>query len=529
MVKKRIHFGVPSTARQRARAVAVDMPGELDLQRHEAMERQRAEQQGFGRPIISAVFKGQRFVAVGGRLYHSTRWSTFHDFLIDYGRDVLGRDWWLAEIEKPPEHRHPVLTWFDRVSAPSGAATGLARVMTGGVAAYLRLAYDLYCLKHNATVRDRLVQRLKDPAGFPGARHEVFVAAAFVRAGFTIEFEDEGDTTTSHVEFTATHQKSNRKYSVEAKHCAGHKRIGRRLSGALRKAANHPRVVFIDLNEPDDGSSREQMPGFVKQALKGARHFELDRDGRSLPPAYVFMTNHPATHHLDGTAFRSSVLIEGFHIPDFKCDAKFLSLRAAIVARDAHIEMERLGRSIQDHSDVPATFDGEAPELAYQQEEPRLRIGSRYLVPDSSGLLVPGLLESAVVLETERVAFGSYALDDGRRVMVKAPLTDAEMAAHRRHPDTFFGVIQEVGKQAKDPIDLYDFCLATYSKSTKDKLLEFLAGAPDIDRLRSLDQPALAREYAERFAYATMVLPGRVGGAPGTPHAPPPDDPPKSS
>lgn len=379
--------------------------------------------------------------------------------------------------------------------------------MTGGVAAYLRLAYDLYCLKHNTSVRDRLVQRLKDPDNFPGARHEVFVAAAFVRAGFTIEFEDEDDPTTSHVEFTAAHKESGRQYSVEAKHCAGTKRIGRRLSDALRKAASHPRAVFIDLNEPDDGLSREQMPGFLKQALEAARRFERCQFGRSLPPAYVFMTNHPGPHHPYSTAFRSTVLIEGFHIPEFKGDAKFATLRAAIDARDAHIEMERLGRSIQEHSDVPATFDGDAPELAFQQAEPRLRVGNRYLIPDPSGLLVPGLLETAAVLEPERAAFGSYALDDGQRVLVKTPLTEAEMAAYRRHPDTFFGVVLQVGRQAKDPIDLYDFFFESYSKSSKDMLLEFLADAPDIEPLRSLPQPDLAREYAERCTYAAMAAP----------------------
>jgi len=160
------------------------------------------------------------------------------------------------------------------------------------------------------------------------------------------------------------------------------------------------------------------------------------------------MTNHPAPHHLDSTAFRSAVLIEGFHILGFKGDAKFENLQAAINARDAHVEMERLGRSI--HSEIPATFDGDAP--------------------------------------------------------VKAQLTDAEMAAHRRHC-----VVQEVGRQAKDPIELYDFFFSTYSKSPRENLLEFLAGAPDYDRHQSLAQPELAREYAERCTCAATALPGSSG------------------
>lgn len=508
-MKKRTHFGVPPTARQRAQQRGEEArPIDLELQRREAREHQRQQQQGLGNPIISAEFRGQRFVAVGNVLLHSPRWTTFHDFLIDYGRRVLGTEWWLEEAKKPTELRHSAVRWFESLSAaPAAAATGMGRPMTGGVAAYLRLAYDLYCLKHNTVVRDRLVQRLKDRGNFVGARYEVFVAAAFVRAGFLIEFENEDDPSTSHCEFTATHKVSGKQFSVEAKYCVGAKRIGRRLTDALRKSANHPRVVFIDLNEPDGGPSGAEMPEFLRHALEGARRFERSRPGMSLPRAYVFITNHPSHHHLENTAFRNTLLVEGFHIPEFKGDAKFPSLRAAIDARDAHIEMERLAVSIRDHSDVPGTFDGEAPELAYEASEARLRIGDRYLVPDGNGLLVPGLLESATVVESERVAYGSYALDDGRRVIVTAPLTEAEIAAYRRHPDTFFGVVQPAGKQITDPIELYDFIFSTYSKSPREKLLEFMAGWPDIERLRALAQPDLARAYAEGCVYATMALP----------------------
>src|SRR5262245_54448454 len=47
----------------------------------EALQRQREQQQGLGRPIISNLFHGYRVVAVGGQLYYSKKWKTFHDFL----------------------------------------------------------------------------------------------------------------------------------------------------------------------------------------------------------------------------------------------------------------------------------------------------------------------------------------------------------------------------------------------------------------------------------------------------------------
>ena len=51
---------------------------------HKALENQRQKQQGLGKPVISANFKGRRFVAIGKELRWSEKWKTFHDFLFDY-------------------------------------------------------------------------------------------------------------------------------------------------------------------------------------------------------------------------------------------------------------------------------------------------------------------------------------------------------------------------------------------------------------------------------------------------------------
>lgn len=45
--------------------------------------------------------------------------------------------------------------------------------MTGAVAAYLHLAYDLYALDHNAELQEKLINRLRDINNFAGARYEV--------------------------------------------------------------------------------------------------------------------------------------------------------------------------------------------------------------------------------------------------------------------------------------------------------------------------------------------------------------------
>jgi len=260
----------------------------------------------------------------------------------------------------------------------------------GATSAWFHLAYDLFCLENNAKLQAKLIARLKNKDGFRGARYEVFVAAAMIRAGFEIEFENEEEGSSTHCEFTATCKASGRRYSVEAKqrnpdHQTGDQNsryhLGRRLHGALRKEAKYPRIVFVDINVPDTATG-DEIPVFLERALTNIRASEGRKiNGRPLPPAYLFVTNHPFEHNLEGSVFRTSVLAEGFQIPDFKIDTAFPSIRAAYESRKAHADMHQLLKSMNEHSAVPVTFNGEAPELAFGEHQPRLLIGETYLVP----------------------------------------------------------------------------------------------------------------------------------------------------
>lgn len=144
--------------------------------RADAQRIQRERQQGLGKPIVTASFKGQRLVAVKNRLLHSKRWLIFEDFLFDYIRVVMGSAWGNAELAKPPEESHPVLIWYRKacdylkqfIKEPGKVHSAPG---TGAVAAYLHLAYDLYALDHNAELQDKLLVRLRNHDNFTGARY----------------------------------------------------------------------------------------------------------------------------------------------------------------------------------------------------------------------------------------------------------------------------------------------------------------------------------------------------------------------
>ncbi len=480
---------------------------------------QRERQQGLGRPIVSAELNGTRFVAIKSRLAYSPNWTTFHDFLKDYLRIVLGREWINEELKKLLAERHLILRWYHHLCLHQrkfGTKPGEVHSapMTGAAAAYLGLAYDLYALDHNAELQARLVARLKNSDGFPGARYEAFVAAVMIRAGFELKFENEQDGSTTHCEFTATSKVTGRKFSIEAKHrepgeashtAKGRFRVGKRLQKALRKQADHDRIVFIDINVPDLAASSE-LPDYFAKTLAALRRFEgRCLNGVPLPSAYLFVTNFPAHYDLDGRAFRSSVMAEGFQIPDFKSDSTFPNLRRALEAREAHVDLHHLVASIGEHTLIPSTFDGEIPEFAFGEAQERLVVGQTYLVKDQDGIERPGRLTTATVSEAEKSAYCAFALETGRSIVATFPLTDGELQAYRQFPDTFFGTLIEPIRKVNSPLDLYDIFLEAYRQTPKERLLELMAAAPDIEHLKTLSQKDLACLFSERCVNASPL------------------------
>ena len=116
-----------------------------------------------------------------------------------------------------------------------------------------------------------------------------------------------------------------------------------------------------------------------------------------------------------------------------------------------------------------------------------------------------GVLTDATVLESESTASGMYKLADGRSIIVTAPLTPDELAAYRRHPDTFFGIIKQRPKRVDDPLELFDFFYATHRRSSRETLLEFMAGWPEIEELKVKETSELAIRYCEGLVYATIA------------------------
>ena len=249
------------------------------------MERQRQEhlaRYGHAREAVHGNFQGYKFVAVGGTLHYSSEWRNFTDFLVDYVKptlsQALGPEWYPAERAKAPEMRHPIVRWYEAfcelgANATRNADGFLEAAPDGQTQAYLSLAYDLYVVGDNARLQTEVIRRLRDPAHFQGARYELGVAATMLRAGFTIEFEDESDSSRRHPEFVAAHRATGARVAVEAKSrrrrgvlgwvgprpdpAAVQLSVGELLKSACEKTTDLPLIVFIDANMPPEMANKD--------------------------------------------------------------------------------------------------------------------------------------------------------------------------------------------------------------------------------------------------------------------------------
>ena len=509
----------------RARQVGRDGPSRADIaammRRHEAQEEIRRVQQGLGRPIISNIFNDHRIVAVGTTIHWSKGWKTFPDFLNDYIKKSLGSEWGNAEIKKPLSERHPIMQWYDAYAryqqetvTEKGKVTS-AKV-TGVVACYLGLAYSLYLISHNIELQARLVKRLLDSAQFQGAYYELIVANTLIRAGFSLELEDESDGESKHCEFSAVSRTTGKKYWVEAKMRSVSGILGKtdvdgtksdnplshlsnHVTAALKKPATNDRLIFVELNAPFNPEEGNE-PAWVEKAHHALVRYERRHDEAN---AYVIVTNLPFHRMLND----SPVIIAfplGLGMPEFNRPGE-MRLSEAYRRKQKHIDIYNICESLENYLAFPATFDGSLPsEQSADPANRRVQIGETYLfegVGGPEGTL--GTVTSATVNEQEKLAYIAVNRAQGGSVILTQKMNNEAIADYKVHGDSYFG---DPGRSKKRDIsstyELFEWLMECYAKTPRARLLELAKGAPRFAELGQMSDDDLRANYCEMIAGA---------------------------
>ncbi len=512
---KKCH-GAPSSG------AAAQPPFEVQniFEAHRAAEHIRRAQQGLGRPIVGFKVGDHQAVAVGRRIYYSKAWKTFPDFLADYIKQKLGTEWGNAELAKPFEQRHPVMQWYDaycryqiKMIKTPGQVTNAQ--VTGIVACYLGLAYSLYLLDHNVEIQNRLIARLKDPGNFQGAYYELFVANVLIRAGFRLTLEDETDGGAKHCEFAAVSRTTGKKYWVEAKMRAiagilaktqrdggaDHKPLSRlipHLNAALDKPAADERFVFIDLNaEPAFDAGNK--PTWHDPAVARLERYEAEELKKG-EKAYVFVTNIAFHRQLDAPP-KAAVAPFGLGMPDYNRPGTF-RVTEIYRRKQKHIDAHEIGTSILAYTNFPNTFDGGLPSEAFGAASSRVKIGESYFFPQTEGGGMVGRVTTATVNEPEKKTYIGVSFTDGTSRILAQPMSEADLNDYRAYPDAYFGRIMPVGRTVENQYELFEWFMDNHKVTSREKLLEWLARAPDFARLQHMSDDDLRAEYCERLVAA---------------------------
>ena len=485
------------------------------IERHKANEAIRQQQQGFGKPIIAEKFNGQQLVAVGNTIYHSPKWKTFPDFLSYYLKKTLGAEWGIAEIKKPLTERHSIMQWYEEYCHFQRQYTEkdgeLYRApATGVVYCYLGLAYNLYLLKHNVGLQELLVKRLKNVGQFQGAYYELIVANCLIRAGFDLVLEDETDRKSKHCEFAAISKRTGERYSVEAKmrsvvgilgkdlndgtqNSDATSELIKHINAALRKPADDKRLIFIDLNTDPD--LKGDQPTWLERAARKLETKEKNLEENQR--AYVFVTNIPFHRTLRDQSTGHAALAHGLGIDDFAKPGHY-RLSEIYKQKQKHRDAHDILSAFKTYTQLPSTFDGSLPSVAFSNHSERIVIGETYFFEDIDQKGVIGTVTTATVNEIEKNIYFIIKTEDSKSLILTKPMSDDELIDYKNHPEGFFGSVQSPPKKTNNPYELFEWMLNTYKNTPKERLLEFMKEHPDLETLKTLSQEDLAITYCER-------------------------------
>jgi hypothetical protein len=319
---------------------------------------------GLHRPFLIEGDERDRFIVRGESVLH---WGGGGSFLNFLEADLLRE---MGETFRGNES-HPLHVWWKAMRAHAetrrNSDTSGKIMSTVAVLNFFTVAHDLFIIADNARPRERLLKSMRVSDQFHGARYELMIASCLVRAGFTIEFSDETDSTCRHGDATAMHRRTGRSYSVEMK-AKGRpgilgksgaisspdemkRDVSRLLRDALEKPAQDERLIFVDMNLPPPPPpwSGEGV-WWQRDAIASIRAVEA-QPGKVTPDASAFIvfTNLPSCQMpMDDYYVGLERAFTGFRKPNFASNTTLLG--------DRYPDIANLFDAFNKHDIVPDSF-----------------------------------------------------------------------------------------------------------------------------------------------------------------------------
>lgn len=295
------------------------------------------EKGGFltGRPFIDTVGNGNRFRAVGNRVYKRPINETFHEFVLDIFNEAIGYKWLREEIAKDKKDQHLLAQWSVEIigkikeQSPELPIKKLIAIkQSGNIRSLLALAYDYYSLFHcSAKTLPSLLNRLKNKDNFQGAKYEIAVGGIAARAGFDIEWINLKE---KHCEFIGAHKITKDKVAFEAKshHREGVLGRGResfnpevariKITGHIKEALEQsdgsiPLIIFNDLNLPISQESDFSQKKSFQEVDATLKKYGFLQSYKGTSFGALFVTNFSWHFHENLDKLKENEVMAIFH------------------------------------------------------------------------------------------------------------------------------------------------------------------------------------------------------------------------
>ena len=159
--------------------------------------------------------------------------------------------------------------------------------------------------------------------------------------------------------------------------------------------------------------------------------------------------------------------------------------------------------ALEKYPHIPSTFDGSLP-LDPEDGHWRLLIGERYFFEDIGEGGVVAEVTSATVSEADKKMFVAIHTIDGEGHVITREMSDRELEVYQAHKEGYFGIVQPVGKNIKDPFELFEWFMESYKDTPRERLLALCDGHPNLSELGELDDTEIRLTLCESWTTASV-------------------------
>ena len=159
--------------------------------------------------------------------------------------------------------------------------------------------------------------------------------------------------------------------------------------------------------------------------------------------------------------------------------------------------MFNISAALLKYPHFPVTFDGSLHLRVTGRRTPWVMIGETYLFEGVGDGGLVGTVTAAIVIESQCEVHVGLTDQGGTSHILRFPISTAQLADYKAHPDAYFGTIRPAPRNVKDKFEIFEWLMQAYKELSTAELLERLAKHFNVDTVKNKSHSDLLAEYCE--------------------------------